>query len=106
MPDPINAPNLFCFCPSTALLCAAVGALGSVDVERVIFIPQLVDWFSEQSLTAMLILPFILTLTLPSALSGFRFRQLLPALVLVPLITLGVAVGDVGNVISPLPTLI
>ncbi len=33
--------------------------------------PQLADWFSEQFSTAVLILPFILTLTLPSALSGF-----------------------------------
>jgi hypothetical protein len=41
-------------------------------------IPQLADWFSEQFSTAVLILPFILTLTLPSAFSGFRFRQLLP----------------------------
>ena len=80
MPGPINALNLFCFCLLAALLCAAVGALGSVDVERATFVPQLADWFSEQFSTAVLILPFILTLTLPSALSGFRFRQLLPVL--------------------------
>lgn len=71
MPGPINALNLFCFCLLAALLCAAVGALGSVDVERATFVPQLADWFSEQFSTAVLILPFILTLTLPSALSGF-----------------------------------
>ena len=64
MPGPINALNLFCFCLFAALLCAAVGALGSVDVERATFIPQLADWFSEQFSTAVLILPFILTLTL------------------------------------------
>ncbi|WP_228985943.1 ABC transporter permease subunit [Klebsiella pneumoniae] len=85
MPGPINALNLFCFCLLAALLCAAVGALGSVDVERATFVPQLADWFSEQFSTAVLILPFILTLTLPSALSGFRFRQLLPVLALVML---------------------
>ena len=85
MPGPINALNLFCFCLLAALLCAAVGALGSVDVERATFVPQLADWFSEQFSTAVLILPFILTLTLPSALSGFRFRQLLPVLALVGL---------------------
>ncbi|HBR2979789.1 TPA: GGDEF domain-containing protein, partial [Klebsiella pneumoniae] len=93
MPGPINALNLFCFCLLAALLCAAVGALGSVDVERATFVPQLADWFSEQFSTAVLILPFILTLTLPSALSGFRFRQLLPVLALVLSIALGVAVG-------------
>jgi uncharacterized membrane protein YoaK (UPF0700 family) len=72
-----------------------------VDVERAT-IPQLADWFSEQ----VLILPFILTLTLPSALSGFRFRQLLPALALVLSIALGVAVGGAGSITFPLPALI
>ena len=80
MPGPINALNLFCFCLLAALLCAAVGALGSVD--------------------------FILTLTLPSALSGFRFRQLLPVLALVLSIALGVAVGGAGSITFPLPALI
>ncbi len=75
MPGPINALNLFCFCLLAALLCAAVGALGSVDVERATFVPQLADWFSEQFSTAVLILPCILTLTLPSALSGFAFAS-------------------------------
>lgn len=98
MPGPINALNLFCFCLLAALLCAAVGALGSVDVERATFVPQLADWFSEQFSTAVLILPFILTLTLPSALSGFRFRQLLPVLALVLSIALGVAVGGAGSI--------
>ncbi|GAB6224959.1 GGDEF domain-containing protein [Klebsiella pneumoniae] len=87
MPGPINALNLFCFCLLAALLCAAVGALGSVDVERATFVPQLADWFSEQFSTAVLILPFILTLTLPSALSGFRFRQLLPLTCLLTFLT-------------------
>lgn len=50
MPGPINALNLFCFCLLAALLCAAVGALGSVDVERATFVPQLADWFSERFL--------------------------------------------------------
>ncbi len=68
--------------------------------------PQLADWFSEQFSTAVLILPFILTLTLPSALSGFRFRQLLPVLALVLSIALGVAVGGAGSITFPLPALI
>ncbi len=106
MPGPINALNLFCFCLLAALLCAAVGALGSVDVERATFVPQLADWFSEQFSTAVLILPFILTLTLPSALSGFRFRQLLPVLALVLSIALGLAVGGAGSITFPLPALI
>lgn len=106
MPGPINALSLFCYCLLAALLCAAVGALGSVDVERATFIPQLADWFSEQFSTAVLILPFILTLTLPSAFGRFRLRQLLPAIALVLSIVLGVAVGGAGSITFPLPALI
>ena len=106
MPGPINALSLFCYCLLAALLCAAVGALGSVDVERATFIPQLADWFSEQFSTAVLILPFILTLTLPSAFGRFRLRQLLPAIALVLSIALGVAVGGAGSITFPLPALI
>ena len=96
MPGPINALSLFCYCLLAALLCAAVGAL----------IPQLADWFSEQFSTAVLILPFILTLTLPSAFGRFRLRQLLPAIALVLSIVLGVAVGGAGSITFPLPALI
>lgn len=106
MPGPINALNLFCYCLLAALVCAAVGALGSVDVERATFIPQLADWFSEQFSTAVLILPFILTLTLPSVLGRFRFSQLLPVIALVLSIALGVAVGGAGSLTFPLPALI
>ncbi|MDM7240110.1 GGDEF domain-containing protein, partial [Klebsiella grimontii] len=77
-----------------------------VDVERATFIPQLADWFSEQFSTAVLILPFILTLTLPSAFGRFRLRQLLPAIALVLSIVLGVAVGGAGSITFPLPALI
>ena len=106
MPGPINALSLFCYCLLAALLCAAVGALGSVNVERATFIPQLADWFSEQFSTAVLILPFILTLTFPSAFGRFRLRQLLPAMALVLSIVLGVAVGGAGSITFPLPALI
>ncbi|WEF30242.1 diguanylate cyclase [Klebsiella aerogenes] len=106
MPGPINALNLFCYCLLAALVCAAVGALGSVDVERATFIPQLADWFSEQFSTAVLILPFILTLTLPSVLGRFRFSQLLPVIALVLSVALGVAVGGAGSLTFPLPALI
>ncbi|HBW0087999.1 TPA: diguanylate cyclase [Klebsiella aerogenes] len=106
MPGPINALNLFCYCLLAALVCAAVGALGSVDVERATFIPQLADWFSEQFSTAVLILPFILTLTLPSVLGRFRFSQLLPVIALVLSMALGVAVGGAGSLTFPLPALV
>ncbi|KLV92462.1 hypothetical protein SK41_01283 [Klebsiella aerogenes] len=104
MPGPINALNLFCYCLLAALVCAAVGALGSVDVERATFIPQLADWFSEQFSTAVLILPFILTLTLPSVLGRFRFSQLLPVIALVLSMALGVAtsVEAINNLVKQL----
>lgn len=93
MPGPINVLNLFCYCLLAAFLSAAVGTLGLMDVERETFISLLADWFSEQFSTAVLILPFILTVTIPSTLSGFRWSQLLPVMVLVLSIILGVAVG-------------
>ena len=49
MPGPINALSLFCYCLLAALLCAAVGALGSVDVARATFIPQLADGLATSS---------------------------------------------------------
>ena len=106
MPGPINVLNLFCYCLLAAFLSAAVGALGSADVERETFISLLADWFSEQFSTAVLILPFILTVSIPSGLSGFRWRQLLPVMVLVLSIILGVAVGGAGSITFPLPALI
>jgi hypothetical protein len=93
MPGPINVLNLFCYCLPGGFLSAAVGTLGSMDVERETFISLLADWFSEQFSTAVLILPFILTVTIPSTFSGFRWSQLLPVMVLVLSIILGVAVG-------------
>ncbi len=67
------------------------GALGSVDVERATFVPQLADWF-EQFSTAVLILPFIPDPDAAFGIKRFRFRQLLPVLALVLSIALGVAV--------------
>lgn len=106
MPGPINVLNLFCYCLLAAFLSAAVGTLGSMDVERETFISLLADWFSEQFSTAVLILPFILTVTIPSTLSGFRWSQLLPVMVLVLSIILGVAVGGAESITFPLPALI
>ncbi len=106
MPGPINVLHLFCYCLLAAFLSAAVGALGSMDVERETFLPLLADWFSEQFSTAVLILPFILTVTIPSTFSGFRWSQLLPVIVLVLSIILGVAVGGAESITFPLPALI
>ena len=97
MPGPINVLNLFCYCLLAAFLSAAVGTLGSMDVERETFISLLADWFSEQFSTAVLI---------PSTLSGFRWSQLLPVMVLVLSIILGVAVGGAESITFPLPALI
>ena len=83
-----------------------MGPLGSVDVERATFIPQLADWFSEQFSTAVLILPFILTHTLLRRSDVFALRRLLPAIALVLSIALGVAVGGAGSITFPLPALI
>jgi hypothetical protein len=62
MPGPINALNLFCLLPAGGFLCAAVGRLVGGCRTRHLYSPA-GDWFSEQFSTAVLILPFILTLT-------------------------------------------
>jgi hypothetical protein len=105
MPGPINALSLFCYCLLAALLCAAVGALGRSMWNAPRLFP---NWRTglEQFSTAVLILPFILTLTFPSAFGRFRLRQLLPAMALVLSIVLGVAVGGAGSITFPLPALI
>ncbi|SQI93483.1 diguanylate cyclase [Klebsiella oxytoca] len=100
--------RLACFATACWRRCSAPpwARWGSVDVERATFIPQLATGLANSSQPPWLILPFILTLTLPSAFGRFRLRQLLPAIALVLSIVLGVAVGGAGSITFPLPALI
>lgn len=46
--EPVSALRLFNYCLIAALLCAIVGAIGSVSIDSLDFWPLLADWFSEQ----------------------------------------------------------
>ncbi|EFH4861326.1 diguanylate cyclase [Escherichia coli] len=60
--EPVSALRLFNYCLIAALLCAIVGAIGSVSIDSLDFWPLLADWFSEQFSTGVLIVPCMLTL--------------------------------------------
>lgn len=63
--EPVSALRLFNYCLLAALLCAIVGAIGSVSIDSLDFWPLLADWFSEQFSTGVLIVPCMLTLAIP-----------------------------------------
>ncbi|MFK3659178.1 GGDEF domain-containing protein [Scandinavium sp. NPDC088450] len=105
-PGPINALRLFYYCLVSAVFCALLGALGSVGIDRQTFMPLLADWFSEQFSTGVLILPCVMTLTMPHQLTGIRLKQLLPAFTLVLSVLASIAVGGAGSLAFPLPALI
>ncbi|EOA3678597.1 diguanylate cyclase [Escherichia coli] len=52
--EPVSALRLFNYCLLAALLCAIVGAIGSVSIDSLDFWPLLADWFSEQFSTGVL----------------------------------------------------
>ncbi|SRX30027.1 Diguanylate cyclase (GGDEF) domain protein [Shigella sonnei] len=60
--EPVSALRLFNYCLIAALLCAIVGAIGSVSIDSLDFWPLLVDWFSEQFSTGVLIVPLTVML--------------------------------------------
>lgn len=66
--EPVSALRLFNYCLLAALLCAIVGAIGSVSIDSLDFWPLLADWFSEQFSTGVLIVPCMLTLAIPGVL--------------------------------------
>lgn len=105
-PGPINALRLFYYCLIAAVFCALLGALGSVGIDRQSFMPLLADWFSEQFSTGVLILPCVMTLTRPHEITGFCWKQGLPALSLLLSVLVSIAVGGAGSLAFPLPALI
>ncbi|MCS2167486.1 sensor domain-containing diguanylate cyclase [Scandinavium manionii] len=105
-PEPINALRLFYYCLISAIFCALLGALGSVGIDRQSFMPLLADWFSEQFSTGVLILPCVMTLTLPHEIARIRWQQLLPVLTLALSMLAAIAIGGAGSLTFPLPALI
>lgn len=102
--EPISALRLFNYCLIAALLCAILGAVGSVGIDRLSFWPLVADWFSEQFSTGVLIVPCMLTLGIPGAVKRFRPEQLMPVLIISVLAS--VIIGGAGSLAFPLPALI
>lgn len=75
--EPVSALRLFNYCLIAALLCAIVGAIGSVSIDSLDFWPLLADWFSEQFSTGVLIVPCMLTLAIPGVLPRFKAEQMM-----------------------------
>lgn len=105
-PGPINALRLFYYCLIAAVFCALLGAIGSEGIDRQSFMPSLADWFSEQFSTGVLILPCVMTLTLPHEITRIHWKQLLPVLFLVFSVLAAIAVGGAGSLAFPLSALI
>lgn len=81
--EPVSALRLFNYCLIAALLCAIVGAIGSVSIDSLDFWPLLADWFSEQFSTGVLIVPCMLTLAIHGVLPRFKAEQMMPAIALI-----------------------
>lgn len=105
-PDPLNALRLFNYCLIAALLCALLGAVGSVGIDSQTFWPLYADWFSEQFSTGVLIVPCMLTVKMPTRQIRIRVEQLLPVLALVVSVLASVVIGGAGSLAFPLPALI
>ncbi|QLR43156.1 diguanylate cyclase [Enterobacter sp. RHBSTW-00994] len=107
-PDPINALRLFNYCLIAALLCALLGAVGSVGIDSQTFWPLFADWFSEQFSTGVLILPCMLTVRMPERMRPLepRLEHLFPVLALIVSVMASVVIGGAGSLAFPLPALI
>ncbi|POT57403.1 diguanylate cyclase [Citrobacter amalonaticus] len=104
--EPVSALRLFNYCLIAALLCATIGAIGSVGIDRLTFWPLYADWFSEQFSTGVLIVPCMLTLTMPGAIKGLKPEQLMPVVALIVSVLASVVIGGAGSLAFPLPALI
>ncbi|WP_417313815.1 diguanylate cyclase [Enterobacter sp.] len=107
-PDPINALRLFNYCLVAAVLCALLGAFGSVGIDSQTFWPLFADWFSEQFSTGVLIVPCMLTVKMPGneTLERLRLDKMLPVLALIVSVGASVVIGGAGSLAFPLPALI
>ena len=105
-PDPLNALRLFNYCLIAALLCALLGAVGSVGIDSHTFWPLFADWFSEQFSTGVLVVPCMLTIGMPVREFRLRLEQLLPVIALIVSVVASVVIGGAGSLSFPLPALI
>lgn len=104
--EPVSALRLFNYCLIAALVCALIGAVGSVGIDRLSFWPLFADWFSEQFSTGVLIVPCMLTLALPGGVKRFKPEQIMPIVALIVSVMASVIIGGAGSLAFPLPALI
>ena len=71
-----------------------------------LFWPLFADWFSEQFSTGVLILPCMLTVSMPTRAFKLRLEQLLPVIALIVSVMASVVIGGAGSLAFPLPALI
>ncbi|EFF0783961.1 diguanylate cyclase [Escherichia albertii] len=67
---------------------------------------MLADWFSEQFSTGVLIVPCMLTLTIPGVMPRFKAERLMPAMALIVSVSASVVIGGAGSLAFPLLALI
>lgn len=80
-----------------ALLCALLGALGSVGINRHTFWPLFADWFGEQFSTGVLIVPCMLTVRMPPCKQLRYTERLLPIVALIISVAASVVIGGAGG---------
>lgn len=106
VPEPVNALKLFGYCLLAALLCGFFGAIGSVGINGQGFWPLLADWFGEQFSTGVLILPCMLTMSMPHKPLQFSLQKSMPVVAVAISILASVGIGGAGSLAFPLPALI
>lgn len=103
---PLNVLKLFLYCLIASALCALVGALASIGIDKYKLWPLFADWFSEQFSTGVLILPWILTLRRPRKLATLTPELLWPFLAVIASVAASVLIGGAGSLAFPLAALI
>ncbi|HEY3985898.1 GGDEF domain-containing protein [Cedecea sp.] len=107
----LNAFNIFNFSLIAAILSSLFGAVGSLGIHgdyHEKFMPLYADWVSEQFSTGVLMLPCLLTASLPSwrKFSGIIPSDLYPLFAVVIAVCTAIIIGGAGSLAFPLPALI
>lgn len=103
---PLNVMKLFLWCLLAAVLCAMVGAVASIGLDKYKLWPLFADWFSEQLSTGVLILPWILTMYRPRKKIVLTAELVWPLLAVVASVGASVLIGGAGSLAFPLAALI
>ncbi|VDZ73508.1 putative signal transduction protein [Atlantibacter hermannii] len=94
---PLNVMKLFLWCLLAAVLCAMVGAVASIGLDKYKLWPLFADWFSEQLSTGVLILPWILTMYRPRKKIVLTAELVWPLLAVVASVGASVLIGGAGE---------